>query len=185
MTVTVREAIQQHRAKNGFAADGGVSLAYDWIEFGPFNFPIPNPGWRKRVIIYHDASHLLSGYGTDWQGEFDEGAYECGAGMGFLTPAWSFNLVSLVGAMVMRPRAGLAAFRRGRASKSVYATDLDALLERPFDEVQREMVAPEPKPMELADWGALALNLAGGLTILAAQGLLLATPVWLIARAMF
>ncbi|MFK7926611.1 MAG: hypothetical protein AB8H79_00365 [Myxococcota bacterium] len=162
MTLTVRDALLAHRRASGLTDDGNLHKRVDWLYVGPVPLPIPNPAWRKRVVVYHDVSHLLTGYGTDLSGELDEGCFECGAGIGFFTPAWMFNLQALMGAMVLRPRKGLQAFLRGRAAKSVYRCDIEALLEVPLDEARADMLETPNETPDFGDSVALLANLMVG-----------------------
>lgn len=185
MTLTLGDALVAHRRQAGISDDGNRHKSLDWIHFGPLPLPIPNPQWRKRVVDYHDVSHLLSGYGTDWRGELDEGAFECGAGLGFFTPAWIFNLQGLLGGLILRPKEALRAFRRGRAAQSVYRLDLEALKAEPFDQVRARLVQEPRDRLDAGDTAALIANVIVGLSLTAVQALVVAAPLAAVGAALW
>ena len=79
---TLRAARARYFEANGFGADGGYNKDWEIFRLGPIPIPIPNLQARREALPYHDCNHVLTGYTTDWQGEFEIGAYELGAGCG-------------------------------------------------------------------------------------------------------
>jgi hypothetical protein len=68
---TMKDARYAYYMANGFGEDGGDSKSIVWVDFGPLRFPVPNTESRKYAVRYHDFHHVLTGYHTDWQGEFE------------------------------------------------------------------------------------------------------------------
>lgn len=126
---TMRDARHAYYMANDFGEDGGESKRVVWVDFGPLRFPVPNTKSRKHAVRYHDFHHVLTGYHTDWQGEFEISGWEIGAGCADAWFAWFINLQGLLLGMMFLPRRTIAAFVRGRHSQSLYRYDHDSLLE--------------------------------------------------------
>ena len=79
--MSVRMARDIYLGENGFSTD-----QYDadrvTVNFWGIRFPVPNPQSRKLAVRYHDLHHVITGYGTDPQGESEISAWECRRGMG-------------------------------------------------------------------------------------------------------
>lgn len=98
---TMFDARAQYFEANGFGADGGYNKTWDLFKLGPIPIPIPNPPARRRALQFHDLNHLLTGYQTDWRGEF-----EIAAGCGKL---W-FAGWCILGTLVSAIQLGLPLF---------------------------------------------------------------------------
>jgi hypothetical protein len=123
---TVGEALRDFRAAHGLRQD--ESRAPIWVvEAGCVAIWLPHFAWRRRAIDAHDVHHLIAGYPCTVAGELEIAAWEFGAGR---YPHWGATLFCLplvAAGLVVMPRAIIAAFRRGRAGRSLYG---DATLER-------------------------------------------------------
>lgn len=102
-----------------FTAD---SIAESWVcPIGPVTLTFPNFAWRRRAIAAHDLHHLITGYPMTMQGEFQMAAWEFGAGR---YPHWGATLfcapLILVG-LLWSPKRMRAAYKAGRATKSLYS----------------------------------------------------------------
>jgi ubiquinone biosynthesis protein Coq4 len=141
VTERVGEALRAFRDANGLCHD--EREARWWIvRADPAAFPLPNFAWRRRAIDAHDVHHLLTGYPCTVEGELLIAAWEWGAGR---YPHWGATLfcgpLVLAGLLYM-PHRILAAWRRGRRSRSLYRyADLDRLAELPLAEA-RSLVSP-------------------------------------------
>ena len=128
------KSISENRARyfeaNGFG-DGGyndtwVTLKRIW----GFRIGIPNTAGRVRAVRLHDIHHVLAGYGTNWTGEAEIGAFEIGAGCGRHYAAWVLNGSTLVYGIFIAPRKVFRAFVRGRHATSLYSGEWrDSILE--------------------------------------------------------
>ena len=135
---TLREARSRYFEANGFGADGGYSKKFDVIKLGWVPMLIPNPPARVAALQYH-LHHVVTGYGTDWRGEFEIACFELAAGCGRLWFAWAINLAGAGGALLLPSRA-IRAWARGRHSRGLYRRVCDdALLERTVGDVRREL----------------------------------------------
>lgn len=163
MNATVFDVRQKYRLENGFGADGGndKSLVIAWLGWVPV--PVPNPPARKRAIEYHDCHHTMTGYGSDWQGEFEQSAWEVATGCGWFWVGWAINLGGMALGLVTTPKRTIAAFVRGRHTRNLYDRRLEDVLARPWEEVRRESGLDQPAPamtsedlVALIGWGAVA-----------------------------
>lgn len=139
---SVGDALRDFRDSNGLSHD--ESDARWWIVRADLALlPLPNFAWRRRAIDAHDVHHLLTGYPCTVQGELLIAAWEWGAGR---YPHWGATLFCgplVLAGLIFMPRRILAAWRRGRGSRSLYRhTDLDRLADLPLAEA-RLLVAPE------------------------------------------
>lgn len=179
---TLRDVRRANLVAAGLPPESVTDAWFDWAKIGPVHLPLPNPPARRRVIHIHDAAHVLSGYGTDIYGEFEESAFELGAGCSASWIALFINLQGLVGGMLIAPSRTTRAWRRGEASGSPYeVADLDALLDLPVEAARARLGIPAGDP-GWADGGPtrLAIAVVGGFVSAAAQLVALAAvPVGL------
>lgn len=182
-SLTLREGRTQYFSDNGFGEDG-----YDdrWVKLkaGPLPLPIyfPNTEARVRAVKLHDLHHVLTGYETTWMGEAEIGAWEIAAGCGHHYAAWLLNLQALGIGLFLRPRKLFAAFRRGRACRSLYGEDFDeALLDRRIGEARRELglqgTTPPNSSHSIAAFTAWA---AASVLVVAGSTVLFLSPLWLL-----
>jgi len=137
----VGDALRLFRNENGLCHN--EREARWWIiRADPVVFPLPNFAWRRRAIDAHDVHHLLTGYPCTVEGELLIAAWEFGAGR---YPHWGATLFCgplVLAGLLYRPRSTLAAWRRGRRSRSLYRhVDLDRLGDLPLA-AARALVAP-------------------------------------------
>lgn len=136
---TMREARRQYFLDNEFGEDGGYNANRVRVKAGPFTVSIPNTDARKKAVRFHDLHHILTGYGTDWNGEAEIAAWEIASGCKTMWAAWALNLTAMAMKLPWSPKRIFRAFVRGRGSKNLYGEDLDALLDQPVESVQDRM----------------------------------------------
>lgn len=152
---TVQAALQEFYVREGLPAHGGQVGAIDWVRLFGLPVPIPNPPARKRVLVHHDAHHLVTGFGTDEIGEGEVGAWALAAGEGSFL-ALGYDLLSLVPGMVRAPRRLLSAFLWGRQCRTVYRFDRDELLAMDVEALRALALTDRPRRRALVgDWIAL------------------------------
>lgn len=161
---------------NGFGADGGYHASWVRFDLGPIPVLFPNPPARVAAVRFHDLHHIVTGYQTDWRGEFEISCFESAAGCGSLWFAWLINLGGVAGGALLLPRRALAAWARGRRSGGLYGLPFDdALLDRSVGSVVEDLgLSDEP---ESTAGDALGLALTAGLVTLAAP-VLIGLVVW-------
>ncbi len=177
---SLREARERYFAAAGLGS-GGYDLKWVPLAMGPLRFAIPNTAGRVHAVRYHDLHHVVTGYGTDWTGEGEIGAWEVASGCRDLLAAWVLNLYAMQLALFFAPRAVWRAFVRGRHSRNLYAEPWnEALLEESVGGMQSRLgLASGQPPASLADrlsfasWSAIALALATAT----------AAPLWLLVYA--
>ena len=119
--MTVGEALERHYSRHGLPADGGEHATWFRVRLGPVSIPFPNPPARRRAVFLHDVNHVLTGYDTVFSdGEMSIAAFEVGTGCGRVWVAWFINLFLMAIGTVLRPRAVVRAFVRGRRTDSIY-----------------------------------------------------------------
>jgi hypothetical protein len=134
----------------GDCARGTMGRAlYDHFVENEFEFP-GEPGGIP--LVFHDVGHILSGYGTDPQGEIQQAAFQAGFarrdGFTFLL----FGILQFHVGMRITPVAKgyyglfdvplvLTALHRGASCKVDLSEDYDIFADkdRPLDEVRREL----------------------------------------------
>lgn len=169
MTDRVEDALRRHYAASGLPIDGG-RLADTWIlRIGPLSLRLRNFAWRRRALPRHDIHHVLTGYECTPTGEMEMAAWEFAAGP-FPNPfstAFCLPLVGL-GALIV-PRRSLAAFARGRRSRTLYAmpstTDLASL---PLRTLRADCLPAEQPSTTLADLALYSLLVGLSLAVLVA-----------------
>lgn len=138
--LTLGEARARLFALGGLGEDGGYGDA--WVRLRLWRIPLafPNTEGRRRAVRFHDVHHVLTGYPTDWRGEFEIAAWEVATGMGGHWAAWLLDLLGFACGLVVFPRSVRRAFLRGRRSASLYFTEWDeAILARRVGEMRRQL----------------------------------------------
>lgn len=136
MSATVGDALRAFRIENGLCLNEREARL--WIVRADLVvFPLPNFAWRRRAIDAHDVHHILTGYPCTCEGEVLVAAWEWGAGR---FPHWGATLFCLpivIAGLLFMPGPTLAAWRRGRLSRSLYRhVDLDRLHDLPVTYAQ-------------------------------------------------
>jgi hypothetical protein len=137
---TLRQARARYFEENDFGEDGGYGDRWVKLKLGPFPYAIPNTQGRVRAVRYHDLHHIMTGYRTDWIGEFEIAAWEVGSGCRDLAAAWFLNLSGMFAGLFLSPRRIFRAFVRGRNTRNLYGhTFDDALLDARVGEKRAEL----------------------------------------------
>lgn len=179
---TILDARTQYYRDNMFGEDGGASKRWVVFKLGPLPFVIPNSKARMRAVAYHDVHHILTGYQTDWRGEFEISAFEVAGGCRDFWVAWVLNLMGMfVGAFAL-PRRTFAAFVRGRRSGNLYrVSDLAPVLTRDVEGVRQELgLHDESIEATAADRRAFAGALALGALVYSAAWVVTLAPLALL-----
>jgi hypothetical protein len=158
--LTLYEARTVYFQANGFGEDGGYNKKVVHLKLGIFPMVIPNPPSRVEAVKFHDLHHIVSGYQTNWRGEFEISCFEIAAGCGRLWFAWAINLGGVAGGLLFLPRRAVRAWARGRHSGGLYRIPYNqALLDRTVGEVTSSLGlrSPDPEPGPL-DWAGLAFT---------------------------
>jgi hypothetical protein len=89
--------------------------------------PLPNIEARHTYLKYHDLHHLITGYSVGRIGEGEVSAWELGTGSTFVSPMLgTMNLIALSTGLVLQRKRMWKAFKRGCASRNLYAADVRA-----------------------------------------------------------
>ena len=143
--MSVRMARDIYLGENGFSTD-----QYDadrvTVNFWGIRFPVPNPPSRKLAVRYHDLHHVITGYGTDPQGESEISAWECRRGMGVFS--WYVQSIILTGFLtgfIHSPKAVYRAWKRAHSSHRLPPPSLEGyaeLLELTVGELRHRYEVP-------------------------------------------
>lgn len=125
---TLLDARTELFARTGIAPDGGYEDRWVHLKLGPIPFAIPNTKARRDAVRFHDLHHALTGYDTDWAGEFEISAWEIATGCADKSFAWIINLQGLAAGTISWPRRTFRAFVRGLRSRNLYRERFDDAL---------------------------------------------------------
>ncbi len=182
---TLREARARYFERNGLGRDGGYAARWVKLGVGPLKFGFPNTAARVRAVRLHDLHHLVTGYDTDWKGEFEISAWEIAGSCRGYVAAWLLNLGGLAAGLFRYPRAVFRAFVRGRHSSNFYRHPWsEELLDRSVGSARMQLglAAPAPAPTLSDRAWFVAWSLVAGcyvLAVLAIPATALAGVIWL------
>lgn len=138
-SLVMREARDAHLAANGFSLDGYTARTFTLKFFGiPVTFP--NTKARQRALPLHDLHHIVTGYGTDWKGEAEIGAWELRGGCNSFILYWLNGWGVLFG-IFLCPGRVYRAFRRARGQRTLYRDPIayDTLMQMTVREVRQRL----------------------------------------------
>lgn len=146
--MTIQHLLNNFYDQHGYGEEGGIHKKWDMIKFGPIALPLPNLESRRKNIYLHDISHLVTGFGTTWQGESSVSSWEIASGgWKHLYFPWFLTLWAMAVGVMFYPTSTHKAFQvglrmnnalTGGLSKSyMYAISLDQLRQQ----LERKMVA--------------------------------------------
>ena len=118
-SLSLNDARRVYFDANAFGADGGYAKRWVKVKLGPVPIWFPNSAGRVRAVRYHDLHHVATGYGTDWVGEGEIGAWELGAGCNSFVLYFLNGGAAAIG-LVLSPRRVVRAFREGKRHRSLY-----------------------------------------------------------------
>ena len=147
-TISYPNALLLGEARDLFLAGNGLRIE----DYGASTFTIgfwgvqlkfPNTEARKRVVPLHDLHHVLTGYGADWAGEAEIGAWELRAGCDSLV-AYVLNGGGVLIGLFLCPRRVWLAFRAAKGQRTLYgdSVEYDAILRRTVGEVRKRLGIP-------------------------------------------
>lgn len=181
MTATpMSEALQAFYQAEGLPLHGNQEGRVDWATILGVQVPFPNLAFRKALLPYHDAIHLVTGYHTDEIGEGEVSAWSLAAGGDPLT-ALPYDLGGFANGLVRGPRRTIAAFYRGRGCRTPYHVPVERLLATSVDALRAEAgVDRPPRAPTLRDHLALVgyVALATSPVALALTALTFAAVGW-------
>lgn len=152
--MTLREARARYFARSGFN-DATYTERFVHLPAGPFTIVLPNLAARRRAVRIHDLNHILTGYGTAWDGEGAISAFELGMGMGPSWMGWMINAGGTALGLLRWPASTLAAFARGRATSAstyrlIHPWD-DRVLDERVGTVRAQLGLVDSAPVRTSD----------------------------------
>ena len=95
-SLTMQDAVKQYFEVNHFGSDGGYNDKFVELKVGPMVMFLPNVPSRVRAVRVHDLHHVLTGYQTNWIGEFEISAWELATNCSNYGAALVLNLSGLI-----------------------------------------------------------------------------------------
>lgn len=140
--MSMREARDLYFKRNGFTVDGYSAPTFT-IKLLGIPFTLPSTANRKKALPLHDFHHILTGYGTNWIGEAEIGAWELRAGCTSLVTYW-LNGSGVPLGLCISPRKVWRAFHAARGASTLYRETerYDVLLQMTVDSVRRRLGIP-------------------------------------------
>jgi len=117
-SLLVEEARNLYFAANGFSFQDYDAPTFTIGIFG-LSLKLPNIEARKRIVPFHDLHHILTGFGTDWIGEAEIGAWELRAGCKSLL-AYFLDGSGVIIGLAISPRRVWRAFRAAKGQRTLY-----------------------------------------------------------------
>ncbi len=113
------------------------------LKFGPFPVRLRNTKGRRKAVPLHDLHHVLTGYGTDWIGEAEIGAWELRGGCNSPFLYWINSSGVLIG-LFLSPARVWRAFRDAKGQRTLYGDSIsyESLLQMTVGEVRRRLAIP-------------------------------------------
>lgn len=136
------EARDRYLGENGLSVEGYTAPTFT-LRFLGIPVTFPSTANRKRALPLHDMHHILTGYGTDWAGEAQIGAWELRAGCNSLVLYW-LNGWGVVFGLFLAPVRTWRAFRSARGQLSLYRdpTPYASLLQMSVGELRARLKIP-------------------------------------------
>jgi hypothetical protein len=141
-SLSMREALELYFKRSGFGAETYTAPTFTIKLLGiPFTFP--STANRKRALPLHDFHHILTGYGTNWTGEAEIGAWELRAGCNSLVTYFLNGSGAALG-LLIAPRRVCRAFRAARGQHTLYrdSEPYAELLEMSVADLRRRLGIP-------------------------------------------
>ncbi|HEY8378144.1 MAG TPA: hypothetical protein VIK91_16730 [Nannocystis sp.] len=140
--LTLRAGVKRYLDANGFTTDEYTAPKFA-VKVLRWKLWFPNPPTRQRVIALHDLHHVLTGYGTDFAGEAEIGAFELRGGCNTIF-LWQINLAAAFIGLFVAPIRTVRAFFRAGGAHTLYVErrPLEAYLDRTIADLRRELGIP-------------------------------------------
>ncbi len=119
----VHAALDAYLSANGFTIEGYSAATFRLTILGR-SHDFPNPPQRQQAIALHDLHHVATGYGTNFIGEAEIGAWELAAGCTTFI-VYLLNFIAVSFGMFLSPLRVLRAARHGLRGRTLYRSGLD------------------------------------------------------------
>ena len=141
--VPVKKGLDEYLSENGFQVSEYTAPTVRLKILGRYH-DFPNTRARQWAIPLHDLHHVATGYGTDWVGEAEIGAWELRAGCRTVIVYYLNAMAVLIGAAIA-PRRVLAAWRAARSARALYRSPMtyEQALSMTIGELRAHLGVPE------------------------------------------
>ena len=137
--LVVQEARDLYLAENSFSICDYDAPTFTIGIFG-LALKFPNTEAHKRAVPLHDLHHVLTGYGTNWIGEAEIGAWELRAGCkSFIV--YFLNGSGVIIGLFISPLRVWRAFQAARGQRTLYNDPIsyDRLLQMTVGELRKKL----------------------------------------------
>lgn len=121
--LTVREGLERYLAQNGFSIESYTAPTFALRMFGRL-YHFPNTRDRQRLVPFHDLHHVLTGYGTDFMGEAEIGAWELRSGCKSFA-IYYLDIWSCIIGLLIDPMRLFQAWKRAKGQRTLYRMNVD------------------------------------------------------------
>jgi hypothetical protein len=144
---TVKEVMQAFFKKYNLGEDGGINKTWAKIKVGPIYLPLLNIPARRKVLVFHDIHHIVTGYTGDWRGETSISAWEIASGCGKYWVAWVLDIGAIAIGLFIYPKSVYRAFIRGLRTKNLYHDKIsrETALDMQVKKLQEELLLAQYK----------------------------------------
>jgi hypothetical protein len=141
--LTVETARDRYLDENQFSVESYTAPTFRLKLLG-IPLRLPNTKARQRAIPLHDLHHVATGYGTDFVGEAEIGAWELVAGCNS-SVTYFLNAGAVMIGLLLAPLRVVRAARRARGTRTLYREPMPyrALLAMSVPELRDHLRLPE------------------------------------------
>ena len=105
--------LSEFYVRNRISQNGGINSDTFEVKLFGILISVPNPQFRKKVIIYHDIAHILHNCDTSWRGEAFIVGWEIGSGFWKYFPINIFILFAFGYSVLLHPKLVFYGFKKG------------------------------------------------------------------------
>jgi ubiquinone/menaquinone biosynthesis C-methylase UbiE len=160
--MSVREGRDRYLAENGFSVAAYTAPTFELQMLGR-TLRFKNWPSRQRSVPVHDIHHVLTGYGTDYIGEAEIGAWELiGGCTAFIT--WYLNGLAVLIGLLIAPLRVLRAMRSALGQRTLYwrpVAAYDQLLAMSIGDLREQLGIPRQGQADHPAGAACRVNVSG------------------------
>lgn len=140
----MQEALDLFLGTNGFSTRDYTAPTFTLVMVG-LALKFPNTKGRQADVPLHDLHHILTGFGTNWIGEAEIGAWEIRTGCRSFA-AYFLNGGGVCIGLLLSPRRVWRAFRAAKGKRNLYhePTSYDRLMQMTVDEIRAHLGISRP-----------------------------------------
>jgi hypothetical protein len=127
----------RHLIKDGYTLEAFYDHDWTYISVAGRQVPFLPLFGAKDALVLHDVHHLVTGYDTDFRGEFEVAAWELASGgCADHYVFWPDRIAAALLGLLLAPIRTLRAFWAGRQQQNLYRLDRQVLLGMELDSLK-------------------------------------------------